>query len=1107
MRHKLLLRQMRLALGTPSDKTLQERLAALRARGETALADEVDALLADGATRYRHAGRGANMSSERLISANDQLRIEAARQRSAAREALAATEAANRRILDSLREIVFQTDLQGNWVYLNPAWTSVTGYPVEQSLGQRALGFVEPQDVETHVAGLNALSARERDFFREQMRFRCSRGAPRWLEVFATRIEDEGGRMLGLSGSLADVTEQKLAQDRLIASEERLNQALRATDSRLWDWDLTRPQPYVDPAWMAYLGHRPDEAGLAAIEWHRQLHPQDLPRWRAHLREHLLRLRPELDIELRFATAHGDWRYAALRGKVVAWDGPRALRLAGTLQDISGRKEAEEAVLRQQELTEQILDQLPIPVFLKDREGRFVRFNRRFQVLSKRTRAEILGHKIEDFASTGWAVSTLREDAQAWSSGQMVTTERRLTNVDPPIDLLIMRIVINSGGQSYLLGFSIDISEQRAARDAMARAVESAEAASRAKSEFLANMSHEIRTPMNGILGMTELVLESDLSGEQREDIGLVKASAGALLTIINDILDFSKIEAGKLDIEEVPFEPATLALETVRAMWLRAQQKSLELVCEIAPELPRTMKGDPGRLRQVLINLLGNAIKFTESGKVVLSLAAGPEIDGRMAVRFAVRDTGIGIAPEKQKMIFDAFSQVDGSTTRQYGGTGLGLTICRRLVILMQGEMEVTSAPGSGSTFSFTVPLRRTSAQAAQPLSWMAGKTALLGYPDDSGRHLLAALLARAGLQVRECASAEQAHQLLAQARPDLLVLGAGMLDLASFARARMSNRAPLLWIGEDGDAAEPDARLERAPSAAALTDAVLQLVGVPFDAPQELASIAGRENARAPHQRTEADAHEDANAAQTGLRILLAEDNPVNQRLALRLLEKMGHRITLVDNGVAALERAVQGGFDLVLMDVQMPGLDGLSATRHIRQWEQSHGGHVPIIAMTARAMAGDRESCIEAGMDDYLSKPIDSARLRQLVAQFDPEQQEPVLAWRGALQRLDGDTDLLLELAALFLDDGPAMLALLREALGRQDVPASQRAVHSLKGVLVNFGAQRAITQLERLSASLHDGRDAAQWPARAEALAPALDEVYGALRELIAAGAPP
>ncbi|MYN21221.1 response regulator, partial [Rugamonas sp. FT107W] len=650
--------------------------------------------------------------------------------------------------------------------------------------------------------------------------------------------------------------------------------------------------------------------------------------------------------------------------------------------DLRGQPRApagERAARDQQELTEQILDQLPIPIFLKDRDGRFLRFNSRFEEFTQRSRAEILGRTVDDFASPRWAAATHVEDEQAWATGRMVTTERRMATFDPPLDVLVSRKVIRTGGLSYMLGYFIDISEQRAARAAMQHAVESAEAASRAKSEFLANMSHEIRTPMNGILGMTELVLESDIDAGQRADLALVKASADALLHIVDDILDFSKIEAGKLEIEEVPFDLRQLVADTLRAMSLRARQKGLALAAEIPPAVPRLMKGDPGRLRQVLLNLVGNAIKFTDAGGVTVALSVGAERDGRSEIAFAVRDTGIGVPQEKQHLIFEAFAQVDGSTTREYGGTGLGLAICRRLVILMQGRIDVRSVPGRGSVFSFTVPLQHTGAAQAAPL-------------------------------------------------PPLAVLAPGQgMNLSA------TDNGLLAGADETLPATSPVGGLQAgvgdSASAASAPGGQLSSAGI-------------------------------GESASGGLRVLLAEDNPVNQRLAVRLLEKLGHRVTLVDSGLAVLERASHGDHDLILMDVQMPGLDGLAATRQIRQREAAQGGHVPIIAMTARAMAGDRERCLEAGMDDYLAKPVDSQQLRAMLLRYQPDSGHLLLDWRGALKRLDGDAELLLELAALFLQDGPQLWRELGEALDAGDVPRSTRAVHSLKGVLANFGAARAL-----------------------------------------------
>jgi hypothetical protein len=1049
MRHLLLMRQLQTAFGINSEAALNKRLAALRVSGAQQLADGLQNLLQATEASYEQYDRdlqsrtrSLEISSEELMYANQQLRAETVRQqaaletlqstlqrltrstgnapsghqnnqdgipatdgfdddllgltheikalvqqREAARDALAGSEERNRRILEGLREVVFHTNASGHWTYLNPAWFEITGFTVAESLGERAISYIHPEDRKNNIHLLEALATREQDHFRQPVRYVTQEGNYRWLEASVKRIENTKGRLAGFSGSLIDITEQKRAQDKLIISEERLNQALVATNSRLWDWDLSQAQPYVDPMWLQNLGYAPDDPAILDMQWDRHVHPDDLIRWNRHLAEHLHRQRAELDIELRFATRSGDWRHASLRGKVVLWRGRRALRMAGMLLDITARKEAEEAVRRQQELTEQILDQLPISVFLKDRSGHYLRFNRQFQILSRRMREDMLGKKLDEFASRRWVEASQVEDELAWQTGQMVTTDRRLTNVDPPIDLQVNRIVIDIGaGESYLLGFSIDISQQRVAQEAMQRAVESAEAASRAKSEFLANMSHEIRTPMNGILGMTELALDTTLTREQREYLSLVKTSADALLIIINDILDFSKIEAGKLDIEEVPFDLHKLVSDTAKSMSLRAHQKNLELVCELPVELPRTMRGDPGRLRQILVNLLGNAIKFTHKGEIVLMVRILSEQDGRCECEFAVHDTGIGIPLEKQQLIFESFSQVDGSTTRQYGGTGLGLTICKRLVILMHGQMHLKSLPGVGSTFSFTVQLKR---------------------------------------------------------------IGAA-LDLPA---PRLSDSLP------------PELGLADTP------------------------------------------------ASDQTMRVLLAEDNLVNQRLAIRMFEKLGHRVTLVDNGLAVMAAvtaaAQQAPFDIIFMDLQMPGQDGLCATREIRDWEAGSGGHIPIIAMTARAMQGDRERCLEAGMDDYLSKPIHSGRLRQLLAQYHPAgntlAMESVLHWRTALLRLDGEAELLLELAEIFLDDGPTLFLRLQEALRRCDLSHAEREVHSLIGVLVNFGAHLAVAQANRLESCLQDGTEPVLALAMAGDLEVALHDVYTALRALIAGGA--
>ena len=1139
MQHPLLLQHLRNALEVQGGNGMQHRLNLLRTKGEPHLAEGLQNLLAAIDQSYFHFERQLQAQTRRadlLQGEVDNLQQSLQQiwrklgedaatapsdsaalanqikslivQREAEHAAVFISEARNRRMLDGLREIVFQTNNRGHWTYLNPSWADITNFMVEESLGQRALSYVHPEDRKLYLPQLQGLIAREQDSLRQHVRFVTKEGGYRWLEVSARRVENEQGRMLGVSGSLVDITEQKLAQDRLRDSEERLNQALVATNSRLWDWDLSQAEPYIDPQWLHNLGFSAEDLGQ--LPWRQQLHPLDWPLWQQHLQEHLKRQRPELDIELRFATKDGAWRHASLRGKVVAWRGRKALRMAGMLLDITQRKQAEETARRQQELTEQILDQLPISVFLKDREGRFVRINRQFHRLSGLEREQIIGKVVHDFSSAGWSEISQREDEQAWQSRQMVTSERRLRQSDPPLDLQINRVVIDiAAGESYLLGFSIDVTEQRAVREALQNALESAQAASHAKSEFLANMSHEIRTPMNGIIGMTELALETTLTRDQREYLTMVKSSADALLVIINDILDFSKIEAGKLDIAEMPFDLKKLVSETAKSMSLRAHEKELELHCELPNNLPTQVLGDPGRLRQVLVNLLGNAIKFTHAGEIVLALRCHQTAEGYNEIEFSVSDSGIGIAAEKQALIFEAFSQVDGSTTRQYGGTGLGLTICKRLVGLMHGHLEVESEEGVGSTFRFTLPLHRVgeSGQLLPP-EQLQGMTVLVVDSDVEQRRAAADALTDAGLVVFECATGSAALSWLAsQSHPSFVWVGhhhsgQGHDGIAIAQQILRLANPPLLMVqlpdSEEFDRAELagiDMIVVRPLRSSELVDAARQLLGRDHEYAMLLAQAHNPpvvpENAR--------------------LSILLAEDNLVNQRLALRLFERLGHRVSLVDNGLAVVQRATHESFDLIFMDLQMPGMDGLRATREIRAWEAEQAAKkTPIIAMTARAMQGDRERCIEAGMDDYLSKPIHSGRLRQMLAQYQNHavqvNADHVLQWRSALLRLDGEAELLLELGEIFLNDGPALLLRLQEALMRGDLDSVGREMHSLRGVLVNFGAHLAIAQTDRLAHGLQTQQDMESLLSIADELEVCLFDVYAALSDLIETGAP-
>jgi len=638
-------------------------------------------------------------------------------------------------------------------------------------------------------------------------------------------------------------------------------------------------------------------------------------------------------------------------------------------------------------LNEAILTASLDPIVVVNHEGVITIFNWAAERTFGYKASQVIGKKPEDILFAPSSEDGERNRVQRHVSsqeGSMVDSRTEMTAIRADGETFPVETTMTISqvkGLPVITFFLRDISDRKRWETDLRQAKEDAEAASRAKSLFLANMSHEIRTPMNAIIGMTELVLDTPINDAQREYLEMVRDSGESLLTLINDVLDFSKIEADKLELESAPFDLHECVGDTMRFLAVRAHGKRLELAFRIPADVPRMVVGDAARLRQVLVNIVGNAIKFTERGEVVLTVTTQTLEEDHAELRFAIRDTGTGIPQDRQEAIFAAFEQADHSSTRKFGGTGLGLAISARLVDCMQGRIGVESEVGRGSTFHFTARFgllpRDAQPAPSQELARLHDARILVVSHNENNRQIIEEMLRNWQMKPTLLADADEVIPLLRKARDDnepfaLLVTDADMPQVDGFSLADQIEQDEHLDTGvivmlSPGNRSDDITRCENSKVAAYLLKPVKQselfdaiamvLGGEASDNGRDISRVASPEPEKAPRS----------------LRILLAEDSLVNQKLAIGLLKKRGHEVVVVNNGREAVAALATDQFDLVLMDMQMPEMDGDEATAVIRAGEKESGEHIPIVAMTAHAMEGDRERCLEAGMDDYLSKPV--------------------------------------------------------------------------------------------------------------------------------------
>jgi two-component system, sensor histidine kinase and response regulator len=969
---------------------------------------------------------------------------------------------------------IANVDFEGHWLSANQRLCDILGYTREELLQKSFQDITYADDLPVSLDELMSFAQGERPSYSLQKRYVRKDGSLIWAEIFGSLQRDTAGKPAYTIAMIQEISERKRLEGDLRESEHRWRGITEALPQLVW---TARSDGYVDyqsTQFGEYFGLPEDK--MLGSQWLELLHPDDRERtrlaWQAAIEQE-----SDYDLEQRLRRFDGVYRWFKTRGVRIRDNEGNTLKWFGTCTDVTDNKKAEEALRESEHRWRSLTETLPQLVWTAMPDGVCDYFSTQWTQYTGVPTSELLGWEWMDTLHPDDREPTRRFWLDSVAGRHDYDVEYRVRRFDGEYRWFKTRgvpIRDTEGNTFKWFGTCTDITDGKLAAEELRLAKEAAESANRAKDEFLANVSHEIRTPMNAIMGLTTLVLGTQLNDGQRQSLTTVKSAANSLLGIINDLLDFSKIEAGKLELNLGEFSLRAALDDTLRALAIRAHQKGLELVSNVQPEVPDRLIGDAGRLRQVLLNLVGNAIKFTQRGEVVVQVAVSdePSLRDEVHLLFTVRDTGIGIPREKHAVIFRAFEQEDSSTTRRYGGTGLGLTISAQLVALMGGKISVESEPGRGSIFSITARFKRSSNRGAPvvPASHDILENLRVLIVDDNAtnRHILEEWLHNWRMRpaaVGDGAAALNALRSAAEkGTPFSLVLLDGRMPdtdgvtLAGQIRQHVDSSTTRIILLPSDDSTFSIARSREMRISAHLLKPVQQSELLETIC-QVMTRTTQDATSGAPTTST-SNADQTVSAFAVSLRILVAEDNEFNVILLKQLLGQRGHSAHFANDGREALALATESDFDLLLLDIHMPEMDGFQVAHAIREQERGTGRRLPIIAFTARSGKPERERCLVAGMDDFLSKPVQAdalwAAIDRIVALRLAESATnlDLLDPRAILRACGGEAAILTTICQAFQTSVPNQMSRVRAALRDKDAPRLREAAHLLCGTLSAF-----------------------------------------------------